>query len=118
MLKLGCINRILLRLSLGQKLFKDEKLLITQRLCLIDLLAFARIFCTIMNLWAKFVFLESRYLDPSNRHIFDYNLSENFVPSVKLLWPMLLILLEKGLLLNFNFILCPYIKYEQLVSHL
>ena len=31
---------------------------------------------------------------------------------------MLLILLEKGLLLNFNFTLCPYIKYEQLVSHL
>ena len=49
MLKLGCINRIVLRLSLGQKLFKDKKLLITQKLCLIDLLAFARIFCTIMN---------------------------------------------------------------------
>ena len=49
MLKLGCINRIVLRLSLGQKLFKDKKLLINQKLCLIDLLAFARIFCTIMN---------------------------------------------------------------------
>ena len=40
MLKLGCISRILLGLSLGQKLFKDGKRLITQKLGLIDQKAF------------------------------------------------------------------------------
>ena len=49
MLKLGYMRRILLELSLGQKLFKDGKLLITQKLGLIDQKAFAHIFCTIMN---------------------------------------------------------------------
>ena len=49
MLKLGCFGRILLELSLGQKLFKDGKLLITQKLGLIDQKAFAHIFFTIMN---------------------------------------------------------------------
>ena len=56
MLKLGCFSRILLELSLGQKLFKDGKLLITQKLGLIDQKAFAHIFFTIMNFWAKLVF--------------------------------------------------------------
>ena len=49
MLKLGCTNRIVLGLSLCQKLFKDKKILITKKLCLIDLWAFAHIFCTLMN---------------------------------------------------------------------
>ena len=64
MLKLGCVSRILLGLSLGQKLFKEGKLLITQKIGLIDQKAFAHIFCTIMNFWGKLVFLESRYLEP------------------------------------------------------
>ena len=49
MLKLGCIGRIFLGLSLGQTLFKEGKPLITQKLGLIDQKAFAHIFCTIMN---------------------------------------------------------------------